>query len=96
MSNLSRPMIINSIITSGCVSPWTIQLNVASCPSPEYTIGMSTTISGGSKGWDTNKIQIENFPFQMLNEIVWEYVMRCEGNLIIIILNVTLSWVEFE
>lgn len=48
MSNLSRPMIINSIITSGCVSPCTIQLNVASWFSPEYTIGMSTTISGGS------------------------------------------------
>lgn len=40
--------VINHIITSGCVSPWTIQVNIASCPSPEYTIGFSTTISGGS------------------------------------------------
>lgn len=36
------------VLTSGSLSPCTMQTSIASWPSPEKTTGVSTDISGGS------------------------------------------------
>lgn len=52
------------VLTSGCASPCTIQTSIASSPSPEYTTGDSSIISGGSnkiKKRTRNKVKKEIF-----------------------------------
>lgn len=58
-----------SLLTSGWASPWTMHTSIASCPSPEYTIGDSTVISGGS-GKEKN--------LRKLNAVQWKLLIRLD------------------